>query len=116
MLSEDKLVQRIAEAALEENALDLMILDVHDLTILADYFVIASGRSAIQIKSIADTIEEKMEELGIHALRRDGYQESKWVVLDYASVIVHIFRQEERDYYKLEDLWGDARPVQVESQ
>ncbi|HHW62122.1 MAG TPA: ribosome silencing factor [Syntrophomonadaceae bacterium] len=114
MLGEDKIVRCIADAALEEKALDLIMLDVRELTILADYFVIASGRSSVQIRSIAENIEKKMAELGIDLLRRDGYQESKWVVLDYGSWIVHVFHPEQRDYYKLEDLWGDAPAVQVD--
>ena len=114
MLGEDKIVRCIADAALEEKALDLIMLDVRELTILADYFVIASGRSSVQIRSIAENIETKMAELGIDLLRRDGYQESKWVVLDYGSWIVHVFHPEQRDYYKLEDLWGDAPAVQVD--
>jgi len=114
LLGEDKIVRCIADAALEEKALDLIMLDVRELTILADYFVIASGRSSVQIRSIAENIEKKMAELGIDLLRRDGYQESKWVVLDYGSWIVHVFHPEQRDYYKLEDLWGDAPAVQVD--
>lgn len=116
MIKVDQLVQMIAEAALEENANDLLILDVGALTIIADYFVIASGRSSIQIKSIADNIEKKLGEAGVSLLRRDGYEEGKWVVLDFGSSIVHIFRQEEREYYNLENLWGDAAEVSVQNQ
>jgi ribosome-associated protein len=116
LITVEKLVQMIADAALEEQAVDLVILDVNEKTIIADYFVICSGRNVVQIHSIAEHIEQKMEQQGIKVLRRDGYQEGKWVVLDYGSTIVHIFRQEERDYYKLENLWADARKVTVETQ
>ncbi|MEA1959737.1 MAG: ribosome silencing factor [Bacillota bacterium] len=116
MIKEDQLVQMIAEAAQEEQAGDLLILDVNALTIIADYFVIASGRSSVQIKSIADNIEDKLTEAGVSMLRRDGYEEGKWVVLDYGSSIVHIFRQEEREYYNLENLWGDASHVAIQEQ
>lgn len=113
MIKEDKLVQMIADAALDENALDLVILDVADLTIIADYFVIASGRSIVQIKSIAETVETSMAEQGVELLRKDGFQEGKWIVLDFGGVIFHVFRQEERDYYDIENLWGEAKEVKA---
>ncbi|MEA4923743.1 MAG: ribosome silencing factor [Syntrophomonadaceae bacterium] len=113
MIKEDELVQIIADAALEEKAVDLVILDVNEKTIIADYFVICSGRNIIQIHSIADNVENKLKEMGITILRREGYEQGRWVVLDYGSTILHIFREEERDYYKLENLWADARKVAV---
>lgn len=115
MIKEDKLVQIIADAALEEQAIDLVILDVNEKTIIADYFVICSGRNLIQIRSIAENVENMLEGLGVNVLRKEGHQDGKWVVLDYGSTILHIFRQEERDYYKLENLWADARKVAVET-
>jgi len=116
LIKEDKLVQIIADAALEENAIDLVILDINEKTIIADYFVICSGRNLVQIRSIAENVERFLEELGVTVLRKEGHQEGKWIVLDYGSTILHIFRQEERDYYKLENLWADARKVAVENQ
>lgn len=114
MSKESDLVKVIADAAWEENAIDLVVLDVGELTIIADYFVICHGRSTIQIQSIAVNVEEVLrEKKGILPLRRDGMEKGKWVVLDYGSVIVHVFAQEERDYYSLEKLWGDAKDVQV---
>ncbi len=109
----DVLMQMVVDAAREENAIDLTVLNVNELTIIADYFVICSGRNIIQIRSIADNIEQKLQEQKIAPLRKEGYQEGKWVILDYGSTICHIFRQEERDYYKLEDLWADAQGVKV---
>ncbi|MFA7078223.1 MAG: ribosome silencing factor [Syntrophomonas sp.] len=116
MNTEDKLMQMVADAALEEQAIDLVVLDVNEKTIIADYFVICSGRNMVQIHSIAENVEKKLLEQGIPVLRRDGYQQGTWVVLDYGSTILHVFRQEERDYYKLENLWADARKVAVQSQ
>lgn len=113
MIEVDKLVQIIADAALEEQAMDLVILDVNEKTIIADYFVICSGRNLVQIRSIAENVENFLDELGEKVLRKEGHQEGKWIVLDYGSTILHIFRQEERDYYKLENLWADARKVAV---
>jgi len=111
---EGRYAQLIAEAAREENALDMVILNVSELTIIADYFIICHGRSTVQIRSIAENVEKVMQEKeGLLPLRRDGLEQGKWVILDYGSIIVHIFRQEERDYYQLERLWGDAREITV---
>lgn len=113
MITEDRLVQIIAEAALDEKASNVVILDVSKLTVIADYFVIASGRSQIQVRSIAENVEKTLAAAGIFPTRREGYQESKWVILDYNSTILHVFRQEERDYYDLENLWADASQVDL---
>lgn len=116
MIREDTLVQLIADACLEEKALNLVILDVRDLTVLTDYFVIASGRNFIQVKSIIQNVEETLEQYGIKPIRKEGQQQGVWAVLDYNSTILHVFREEEREYYNLESLWGDAREVSVENQ
>jgi len=108
-------MQLVVDAALEEQAIDLTVLDVFEKTIIADYFVICSGRNLVQIHSIADHVEQRLQEQGVSLLRRDGYQQGTWVVLDYGSTILHIFRQEEREHYKLEDLWADARKVPIEN-
>ena len=112
-MNEQQLVQMIAGVCLEEKARDILILDVSELTIIAEYFIIASGRTIIQVKAIADSVEMKLKEAGITPLRKDGVAQGIWAVLDYGSVIVHLFRQEERDYYGLENLWGDAKEVVV---
>lgn len=115
MLKDDKLVQIIAEACLDEKAQNVVILNVGDLTVIADYFVIASAKSTVQVKSIVDYVEASLAEYDIHPSRREGHQEGVWAVLDYSSIILHIFRNEERDYYGLENLWGDARQIAVET-
>ncbi len=116
MIKVDKLVQMIADAALEEQAIDLVILDVNEKTIIADYFVICSGRNLVHIRSIAENVENFLGKVGVNVLRKEGHQDGTWVVLDYGSTILHVFRQEERDYYKLENLWADARKVAIDNQ
>lgn len=101
-----ELARRIADIATEEKAMDVVVLDVRHLTVLADYFVVASGRSTIQVKMIAESIEDMLLEEGHRALRREGFNEGRWIVLDYGSVIVHVFRDQEREYYQLEKLWA----------
>lgn len=109
----NQIVKLAVEACLEEKANNIVVLDVHEQTIIADYFVIASGRNFIQVQSIIEAIEAKLHEEGISPLRRDGHKEGVWVILDYGSVLVHVFRQEEREFYGLEELWGDAVEVLV---
>lgn len=115
MNQEEKLARLIAETCLEEKALDVVVLDVHDLTVIADYFVIASGRSVIQVRSILERVQEKLEEQDFYPTRKEGFQQGVWSVLDYNSVILHVFRQEEREYYQLENLWADAPRLMIES-
>jgi len=112
----DKLVQLIAEACDDEKAIDVTVLNVHDLTVIVDYFVIASGRSIVQVKSIAEHVEDALAEIGVVPLRRAGQNEGKWIVLDYGSIMLHVFRQEEREYYDLENLWGDASKMMFENE
>ncbi|HOO22822.1 MAG TPA: ribosome silencing factor [Clostridia bacterium] len=95
----------------EKKADDITVINVTDQTTIADYFVIATGRSSTQVKALAEHLEEKMETDGIFATRKEGMRDARWVVLDYASVIVHIFNDSTRDFYNLEKLWGTASNV-----
>lgn len=99
---------QIAKVLSDKKAQDIMMLEVGHLTVVADYFIIASGRASTQVKALCDEIEDKMDQMGIQSRRREGYAAARWVVLDYASVIVHIFHEQEREYYNLERLWMDG--------
>ena len=98
--------------ALDKNGLDIKILDLRKLSDVADYFVICSGSVDIHVKAIADSIVDKLKERGVKVWHKEGYQALNWVLLDYVSVVVHIFRPEIRERYALEKLWGDA-PLEV---
>ncbi|MCI8368271.1 MAG: ribosome silencing factor [Clostridia bacterium] len=94
----------------DKKASSIVYIDVESKTSLCDYFVICSGRSSTQVKSMAENLEEKMEkERGLSPRRREGVREGRWAVLDYEDVIVHIFNDEERDFYRLERLWEDGK-------
>lgn len=97
----------------EKKGKDIQVLDISDLSSLAECFVLASGTSTIQVKSIADFVEEKAEGCDLHLRRKEGHQNGRWILLDYNNVIVHIFHEEEREFYKLERLWRDAKNVNV---
>jgi len=105
------LARRIVELAEDKKAADIVLLDIGELTTLADAFVICSGGSERQIAAIADGIAEKLRDDGIKPIGREGTPESHWVLLDYGSVIVHVFTPPERDYYGLESHWSAARTV-----
>ncbi|MDD2511027.1 MAG: ribosome silencing factor [Syntrophomonas sp.] len=113
MLNEEELAQAVAAACLDEKAVDVVILDVSELTIIADYFVIATARSRVQVQSIVELVQERLKEFDISPSRIEGLEQGSWAVMDYSSTILHVFRPEEREYYDLENLWGDAREVDV---
>ena len=100
-----------ARAAATKQGADIAILDVHELIVITDFFVIASGSSDRQVKTIVDEVEKAVRERGVRPVRREGETENRWVLLDYVDVVVHVFAEEERDYYDLERLWRDAPRV-----
>jgi ribosome-associated protein len=105
------LARRIVELAEDKKAADMVLLELTPLTTLADYFVIASGGSERQLDAIADGIVEGLRDEKIRPIGREGTAASHWVLLDYGSVIVHIFTPPERDYYGLEKHWSEAKTI-----
>jgi ribosome-associated protein len=105
---------RAAQAALQKKAADLIVLDLGGLTIIADYFVICSGESTTQVNAIAEFIEQEFANKGVRLLGMEGLDYGHWVLLDYGDVIVHVFKRETRDYYSLERLWMDAKPLEID--
>ena len=101
----NELIEKIASILYEKKAQDIVALDVSGMTVITDGMVIASGRSALQVKTLADEVEDRLSESGMSPLRKEGQQEGRWVVLDYGSVLVHIFHTQEREFYQLERLW-----------
>ncbi|PWI57189.1 ribosome silencing factor [Sulfoacidibacillus thermotolerans] len=97
-----------ADAAEDKKANDVVILDIRELSVIADYFVICSANSRTQAQAIADAISERLELRGIRCKSMEGHDEGKWVLLDFGDLIVHVFQEEERRFFDLERLWGDA--------
>ncbi len=106
-----ELAKIIVDAASDKKATDIVMLDIRELSVIADYFVIATGSNPRQIQAIASAIDDKLAELGIHERGREGNAASGWLLLDYADVIVHIFGEMEREFYRLERLWSEAPTV-----
>ena len=99
---------RAARAAGAKQATDIVVLDVHELIVITDFFVICTASSNRQVKTVIEGIEDAIRELGEKPVRREGEDEAGWWLLDYVDVVVHVFGEDERAYYDLERLWRDA--------
>jgi ribosome-associated protein len=106
-----KKVLAAVEAALEKKAYDLIVVEVEHLSSIADYFLIATGRSDVQVQAIARGIEERMDREDARPLSIEGLHRAHWVVLDYDDVVVHVFFEPTREFYRLERTWTDARAI-----
>lgn len=104
-----ELAKKICKAAADKKAEEIIIMDMRDLMFSTDYFVICSAATATQVRAIADNIEEELDKEKIHFTHKEGYHEGEWVLMDYGDVVAHIFKTENRNYYALEKLWGDAK-------
>lgn len=108
MIDSRTLAIKAAKILDEKGANDIIILEVGHMTSITDYFVIANGRNIQSVRSLSEDLEDKLAAEGLEPRRKEGERESKWIVLDYAHVIVHIFHPEERRYYNIERLWQDG--------
>ncbi len=107
---EPKALARLAyEAAVEKKGHNVVVLEVGELTTVADYFVVASASNRAHVQAIADHVAEKIEGSGVRLHHVEGKGAAKWILLDYGSVVVHVFNDDERAFYNLERLWGEAR-------
>lgn len=103
-----------ARTAADKQSQAVVVLDVRELITITDYFVICSGTSDRQVKTLADEIVAALKASGVRPVRREGEVAAKWVLLDYVDFVVHVFNQEEREFYRLENLWRDAPIVRWE--
>lgn len=97
----------------DKKAKNITVIDIRKLTTIAHYFIIASGTSNTHIKTLADNLIEKLSKMGIRPLRIEGYNFARWILIDYDDVVVHIFHEEDREYYGLERLWQDGELVAI---
>lgn len=105
---------RYAKILNEKKASDIEVLDISPLTIVADYFIIASGGSNLQVQALANALIDKAAEDGEHPLRVEGLREGAWILIDFGAVVVHVFKKDIREFYGLERLWGDAERVDAQ--
>jgi ribosome-associated protein len=105
-----------ARAASSKKAQDVVVMQVRDLIVITDFFVLATGTSDRQVRTVAQEIENVLRDQGMKPVRREGQREGRWVLLDFVDFVAHVFHQEEREYYGLERLWSDAPLVAWEDQ
>lgn len=107
------LLRVAGETALSKKARDPVALDLRELEGVCDYFLICTGTSEVQVKAIAEAIEEKLRERGARPWHVEGFEGRRWILLDYVDFVVHVFHEKTREYYMLDRLWGDARSVDL---
>lgn len=108
------MVETITEALLSRKGKDITVLDVSELTTLTDFFVVCHGTSDVQIKALADAVEDDMrEKIGERAWKKEGMQGRSWVILDFVNIVVHVMSKEKRDFYGIERMWNDAKVTYI---
>lgn len=114
MKTPEEIALAAAKALNDKKGLDIRLLKVRDVTVLADYFLIATGTSNTHVKSLCDEVEKAMDEAEEPLLHREGHRSGTWVLLDFGCLVVHVFTDETRKFYDLERLWNDAQPVSLD--
>ena len=107
-----EIVKKIANALDDKKAFDVKVLDITKISVLADYFVLASGDNSSQLQAMMDIVEEVMYKNGINSKRVEGSATSSWILMDYNDVVIHIFNKEEREFYNLDKVWSDGELVE----
>jgi ribosome-associated protein len=107
--------RRAASLCVDNKAQDVMLLDLHGVTDMADYFIVASGTSDTHVRSVAQHLIEGMEKVGMKAFSVEGAESGRWILVDFVDFVVHVFHPSMRSYYQIERLWGDAPAVTITS-
>ena len=113
-MSKELEMAKLACRALDDKkGKDIKVIDIHEVSVIADYFVIASGTNSNQVQAIVDNVEEQLGRAGFEAKQIEGNRNSSWILMDYGDIIVHIFSKEDRLFYDLERIWRDGKIVDV---
>lgn len=115
-MSNQELLKIAVKAADDKRAEDILALNMQGISLIADYFIICHGNSDKQVQAIARGIKENAEENGYNVRRMEGFDEATWILIDLGDVVAHVFHRDERSYYKLERLWGDAPLEDIRSE
>lgn len=116
-LKPNEVLNAITEALLSKKANDITVLDVSELTTLAEYFVICHGNSDVQVKALADVVEEDvLKQCGEKSWRKEGGSSRAWIILDYVNIVVHVMSEEKRRYYDIERMWNDAKITHIKDE
>lgn len=112
-LTQQQILEIAVKALDSKKAEDIKVIKIKDISILADYFVIADGTSSTQTRALADEVDFRLSELGIQPHSIQGNNGSNWIVLDYSDIIIHVFSRDQREFYNLERLWADGEEVDI---
>ena len=113
MNKELEMVRLACKALDEKKALDIKVIDIHEVSVIADYFVIASGSNLNQVQAMVDNVQEELFKAGYEMKQMEGYREGNWILLDFGDIIIHIFDKENRLFYDLERIWSDGRKIDL---
>jgi|SRR5699024_437348 len=113
METEEGLLESVVTACEDRKAEQCTVLNVRDVTPVADYYVICHGNNERQVQAIARAVKNTLEEQGIDLQRIEGFEQARWILIDAGNIVCHIFHKDERNYYNLERLWGDANQVNL---
>lgn len=114
-MNDSKKMAKIAvEALRDKKAIDLKVIDISDVSVMADYFIIVSGSNRNQVQAMADNAEEMLGKAGYEPKQIEGYRSANWILMDYQDIIVHIFSEEDRLFYDLERIWRDGKTLSLE--
>lgn len=115
-VSAEKMMAQIACKAIDDKkGQDIKVIDIHNVSVIADYFVIASGTNSNQVQAIVDNVEEQLGRAGFEAKQIEGNRNSSWILMDYGDVIVHVFDEENRLFYDLERIWRDGKVLEMDA-
>lgn len=108
-----ELAKESAKILDNKKGMDIKVIGIENISVLADYFVIATGTSSTHVKALADEVEYKLKEIGVTTEHIEGHRSNSWILLDYGNVIIHVFSSEARDFYNLERLWKDGEEIDI---
>ncbi len=108
------MVKTAYQALDKKLAEDIKVIDISEVSVLADYFIIANGANINQVQAIADEVLEKMEQAGYRLRQIEGYQAAIWILMDFSDVVIHVFSRDDRRFYDLERIWRDGRVVEMD--
>lgn len=109
-----KILKAVYDAIADKKGENTRIIDISEVSVIADYFIVTNGNNVNQVQAIADSVEEKMLAEGVRLRQTEGYNTAGWILMDFGSIIVHIFSKEDRFFYDLERIWSDGKAIEIE--
>ena len=115
MNSSKEMAKLVIDALEDKKAIDVRVIDIQDVSVIADYFIIASGANTNQVQALADNVQEALGRAGYDARQVEGYGSASWILMDYNDIIIHVFSEESRMFYDLERIWRDGKDIALDT-